>query len=126
MRHMVVGCMVVIGYIEMTRLEMTYYWTLQIRGWIDTSIILVLIQIGTMIMIIIILIGVIGGIFFDEFKKENPPTFDGEMKKPQDAKEWFLGMRKLSRLPDYSENMKSRVSTFNIKGKSTHLVGRCG
>ena len=32
------------------------------------------------------------GYFPEEFKKEKPPTFDGEMKKPQDAEAWFLGI----------------------------------
>jgi len=53
----------------------------------------------------------------DEFKKEKPPKFDKEMKKPEDAEEWLLGMKKFFRLHDYSENMKARVATFNLKGK---------
>lgn len=53
----------------------------------------------------------------NNFKKEKPPTFDGEMNKSQDAKAWFLGMRKLFRLHDYSENMKAIITTFNLKGK---------
>jgi len=58
------------------------------------------------------------GYFPDEFKKENPPTFDGEMKKTHDAEVWFLAMRKLFRLHDYSKNMRSRVATFNLKHKA--------
>jgi len=47
----------------MTQLEIKYCWTLQIGEGIDTSIILVLIQIGIMIVIIIILTrGVVGDI----------------------------------------------------------------
>ena len=38
------------------------------------------------------------GYFPDEFKKAKPPTFDGEMNKSQDAKAWFLGMKKFFRL----------------------------
>ena len=57
------------------------------------------------------------GYFLDEFKKENPPTFDGEMKKPQDAEAWFFCMRKFFVLHDYLENMKVRIATFNPKGK---------
>ena len=34
------------------------------------------------------------GYFPYEFKKEKPPTFDGELKKSQDAKACLLGMRK--------------------------------
>lgn len=57
------------------------------------------------------------GYFSDEFKKEKPPTFDGEIKRSQDAEAWLLGMRIFFRLHDYSENMKDRVSTFILKGK---------
>ena len=54
----------------------------------------------------------------DEFKKAKPPTFDGEMKKPQVVEAWFLGMRKFFRLHNYLENMKDRVATFSLKGKA--------
>ena len=30
----------------------------------------------------------------DEFKKERPPTFNGERKNGQEAEAWLLGMRK--------------------------------
>ena len=30
----------------------------------------------------------------DEFKKERPPTFNGEVKNGQEAEAWLLGMRK--------------------------------
>jgi len=53
-----------------------------------------------------------------ELKKEKPPNFDGELKKPRDVEGWFLGMRKFFGLHDYSENMKSRVATFSLKGKA--------
>jgi len=39
--------------------------------------------------------------FPDEFKKEKPPKFDGEMKKSKDVEAWLLGMKKLFRLHDY-------------------------
>lgn len=58
------------------------------------------------------------GYLRDEFKKAKPPTFDGEMKKPQDVEAWLLGMRKFFRLHDYLDNMKSRVATFCLKGKA--------
>ena len=38
------------------------------------------------------------GYFPYKFKKEKPPTFDGEMKKPQDTEAWLLGMRNFFRL----------------------------
>lgn len=40
------------------------------------------------------------GYFPDEFKKENPPTINGYMKKSQDVEAWLLGMLKLFRLHD--------------------------
>ena len=57
------------------------------------------------------------GYFPDEFKKVNPPTFNAEMKKSQDAEAWLLGMKKFFQLHDYSENMKERTTTFSLKGK---------
>lgn len=53
----------------------------------------------------------------EEFKKDKPPTFDGNMKKVEDAKAQFLGMKKFFRIHDYSENMKARVTTYSLKGK---------
>jgi len=41
------------------------------------------------------------GYLLDDFKKAKPLTFDGEMKKPQDAEAWLLDMRKLFRLHYY-------------------------
>jgi len=57
MGHTIVDCMVVIDQIEMIQLEMADCWTLQRGEGIDIGIILVLIQIDTMIIISIILIG---------------------------------------------------------------------
>ena len=53
-----------------------------------------------------------------EFKKSNPPTFDGDMKKYEDAEAWFLGMKKFFRFHNYSENMKAKITTFSLKGKT--------
>jgi len=63
------------------------------------------------------------GYFPYEFKKENPPTFDEEVKKTQDVEAYLLGMNKFLRLQDYSENMKVRIDTFSIKGKHYPLLG---
>ena len=57
------------------------------------------------------------GYFLDEFKKARPPTFDGEMKKSQDAEAWFLGIRKFFRLHDYLDNMKGIIAAFSLRGK---------
>lgn len=42
----------------------------------------------------------------EEFKKEKPPTVDGQMKNSEDAEAWLLGMKKLFRIHEYLENMK--------------------
>jgi hypothetical protein len=43
----------------------------------------------------------------EEFKKSKPPTFDGEIKKGEEAKAWILGLKKYFRVHDYSENLKA-------------------
>ena len=53
----------------------------------------------------------------DEFKKEKMPTFDGDMKKLEDAEAWILGMNKFFELHNYTDNMKAKVVIFSIKGK---------
>lgn len=58
------------------------------------------------------------GYFPNEFKKEKPPTFDGEVNKSQDVEAWLLGMKNFFRFHDYSENMRARVDTFSLKGKA--------
>ena len=52
----------------------------------------------------------------DEFKKEMPPTFIGEIKDGQEAKPWLLGVRKYFQVQDYSGNMKAIISIFNLSG----------
>ena len=55
----------------------------------------------------------------DEFKKERPPNFNGEIKNGQEAESWLLGMRKYFQVQDYSRNMKARVSIFNLTGRAS-------
>jgi len=47
-----------------------------------------------------------------------PPTFDGDMKNSEDAEAWILGMNKFFELHEYTDNMKSRITIFNLKGKA--------
>ena len=54
------------------------------------------------------------GYMSDEFKKENTPTFEGEMKKYHDVEAWLIGMRKFFSLDDYLENMKAIIATFGL------------
>ena len=59
-----------------------------------------------------------GKVYFPKvFKKEKPPTFDGEMKKSEYVEAWWLGMKNFFRFHDYLENMKSKIASSNLKGK---------
>ena len=54
-----------------------------------------------------------------EFRKDKPPTFDGEIKYGQEAEAWILGMRKYFQVQDYFGNMKARVAIFKLTGRSS-------
>jgi len=56
--------------------------------------------------------------FPDEFMKAKPPTFDGYLKKPEDAEAWLLGMNKFFDLHGYIEKMKAKIAIVSLKGKS--------
>jgi uncharacterized protein YaaN involved in tellurite resistance len=56
---------------------------------------------------------------FEEFKKAKPPSFDGEIKKGEEAEAWLLGLKKYFRVHDFSENLKARVATFNLNRKAS-------
>ena len=58
------------------------------------------------------------GYFPDEFKREKPPTFDGDVNKSEDAKAWILRMNKFFELHEYAKNMKAKITIFNLKGKT--------
>lgn len=58
-----------------------------------------------------------GDYLLEQFKRVNPPTFDGEMKKSKDAEAWLLGIKKFFRFHSYSKNMKTNITTFSLKGK---------
>ena len=55
----------------------------------------------------------------DEFRKDKPPTFDGEVKTGQDAEAWLIGINKYFQVHDYSRNMKERVAIFNLNGRAS-------
>jgi hypothetical protein len=44
---------------------------------------------------------------FEEFRKAKPLSFDGEIKKGEEAEAWFLGLKKYFRVHDFSKNMKA-------------------
>jgi hypothetical protein len=47
--------------------------------------------------------------------KINPPTFDGELKKYEDAENWLLGMRKYFQLHNFSSQEEGRISIYQFK-----------
>ena len=53
----------------------------------------------------------------DEFRKEKPPTFNGDVKTGQEAEAWILGIRTYFQLQDYFGNMKARVAILNMTGR---------
>ena len=55
----------------------------------------------------------------DEFKKDKPPTFDGEVKNGQEVEALFLVMRKYFKVQDYFGNMKDRVAILNLTGRAS-------
>jgi hypothetical protein len=38
----------------------------------------------------------------EDFNKSKPPTFDGEIKRGEEAEVWLLGLKKYFRVHDYS------------------------
>jgi hypothetical protein len=44
--------------------------------------------------------------------KSNPPTFNGEQKKDDDAETWSLGMRKYFQLHNYSSQEEGRIKIY--------------
>ena len=52
----------------------------------------------------------------EEFKLEKIPTFDGEIKKGEEAKAWLLGLRIPFLVHNYSENTKENIAIFNLNG----------
>jgi hypothetical protein len=55
----------------------------------------------------------------EEFKKAKPPTFNGEIKKGEEAKFCLLGLKKYFKVHDYSKNFKARIAIFNLNGKAS-------
>jgi hypothetical protein len=58
--------------------------------------------------------------------KINPPTFDGEHKKEEEAETWLLGMRKYFQLQNYSSHCRRKNHDVSIERKSIHVVGSTG
>jgi hypothetical protein len=60
-----------------------------------------------------------------EMNKVNPPTFDGEHKKDEDAETWLLGMKKYFQFHNYSSHTEGRISIhqYLVQGKGIHVMG---
>eukprot|EP00253_Pinus_taeda_P021272 PITA_21272 len=58
------------------------------------------------------------GYFLGEFKKGNPPTFDGDVKKTKGVEAWTSGLKKFFELHEYIDNMKARIAIFSMRGKA--------
>jgi hypothetical protein len=54
-----------------------------------------------------------------ELRKINPPTFNGEHRKGDEAKAWMLEMKKYFQLHDYPSRVQARISTYHLQGKAT-------
>ena len=55
----------------------------------------------------------------EEFKKDKPPTFDGEIKKGEEDKVWLLSLKKYFRVHEYYENLKAWIAILNLNGKAS-------
>ena len=52
-----------------------------------------------------------------ELRKLKPSSFDGEREREDDAKAWFLGLRRYFQLHNYSSNLEARIATYHLHGK---------
>eukprot|EP00253_Pinus_taeda_P036316 PITA_36316 len=52
-----------------------------------------------------------------EFRKINPPHFDGEQEEAAEA--WLINMNKYFQLYEYDHNLKARLAIFQLQGKAT-------
>jgi hypothetical protein len=46
-----------------------------------------------------------------------PPSFNGEREREDDAKAWFLWLRRYFHLHNYSLNLEAKISTYHLQGK---------
>ena len=59
----------------------------------------------------------------DEFKKSNPPTFDGEVKNGQEAEAWLLGIKKYFQVQGLFREHEGQSFHIQFEWTSIHLVG---
>jgi hypothetical protein len=53
-----------------------------------------------------------------EFKKIKLATFDGESRTREEVEPWLLDIKKYFQIYNYSNNMKVRMTIYNLKGKA--------
>ena len=53
-----------------------------------------------------------------EFKKIKSPNFNGETKKGEEAEAYMSGMKKYFQIYNYSNQLKERMSIYNLIGKA--------
>ena len=51
---------------------------------------------------------------YGEFKKNKPPTFNGEIEKGEEAESWLSGMKKYFQIYNYSNQLKARMAIYNL------------
>ena len=56
-----------------------------------------------------------------EFKNIKPPTFNGEIEKGEEAEAWLSGMKKYFQIYNYSNQLKERMTIYNLIGKEEIL-----
>jgi hypothetical protein len=61
----------------------------------------------------------------EEMNKIEPPIFDGEHKKDEDAETWSLGMRKYFQLHNYFSWIEGRIAIYQLKGKALMWWDQC-
>jgi len=59
-----------------------------------------------------------------ELIKINPPSFDGENRKGEDAETLLLGVKKYFWLHDFSSNVEARIVAYHLQGKASMWLDR--
>jgi len=52
-----------------------------------------------------------------EMSNVKTPSFDREREREDDAKAWFLGLKRFFQLHNYFSNLESRISTYHLHKK---------
>ena len=55
---------------------------------------------------------------FRGIKKIKSPTFNGEIEKGEEVESWLSGMKKYFQIYNYSNQLKARMTIYNLSGKA--------